>query len=209
MNPSIPSVVAFDLGKVLLDFDYEIAARKIASRGTVTPAQARQVMEHSPLITRFESGLMTDEQFAVEVCTACGFSGTVDDFYAAFADIFWEIKPMTAVQAALRAKGVPTYIFSNTNGIAIGHIRRRFPFFAHFDGYVLSYQQGATKPDPKIYAALERMTGRTGQAILYLDDRAENVQAGLDRGWRALLHETPEKTIPALRQLGLPLALNP
>ena len=34
-------------------------------------------------------------------------------------------------------------------------------------------------------------------------------QAGLARGWRALLHETPEKTIPALRRLGLPVDLNP
>ena len=208
MYPSVPSVVAFDLGKVLLDFDYDIAARKISSRGSVTPPQARQVMELSPLVSRFESGLITDEQFALQVCSACGFSGTLNDFYAAFADIFWEIKPMTALQAALRAKGVPTYIFSNTNGIAINHIRRRFPFFAHFDGYVLSYQLGATKPDPKIYAALERLAGRTGEAILYLDDRAENVQAGLDRGWRAFLHETPEKTIPLLRQMGLPIALN-
>jgi HAD superfamily hydrolase (TIGR01509 family) len=209
MHPSVPSVVVFDLGKVLLDFDYEIAARKISSRGAVTSAQARQVMEHPPLVTRFESGLMTDEQFAVEVCTACGFSGTLNDFYAAFADIFREIKPMIAMQTALRTHGVPTYIFSNTNGIAIGHIRRRFPFFAHFDGYILSYEHGATKPNPKIYAALERVAGRTGEAILYLDDREENVQAGLDRGWRALVHETPEKTILALRNLGLPVALNP
>ena len=27
------------------------------------------------------------------------------------------------------------------------------------------------------------------------------------RGWRALLHKTPEETIPALRQLGLPVDL--
>jgi putative hydrolase of the HAD superfamily len=209
MYTNVPSVVVFDLGKVLLDFDYEIAARKISSRGTVTLGQARQLMESSPLATRFESGLMTNEQFAVEVCSACGFSGTLNDFYAAFADIFWEIKPMIAMQAALRAGGIPTYIFSNTNDIAIAHIRRRYPFFAHFDGYVLSYEQGDRKPDSKIYAALERMAGRTGGAILYLDDRAENVQAGLDRGWRALVHETPKKTIPALRNLGLPVALNP
>jgi putative hydrolase of the HAD superfamily len=209
MNPSIPSVVAFDLGKVLLDFDYDIAVRKISSRGALTPPQVRQLLESSPLLRRFESGLLTDEQFAVEVCSACGFSGTLNDFYAAFADIFWEIKPMIAMQAALRANGIPTWVFSNTNGIATAHIRRQFPFFAHFDGYILSYEQGASKPDPKIYAALERMTGRTGEAILYLDDRAENVQAGLLRGWRAFQHETPEKTIPLLRQMGLPVSLNP
>jgi HAD superfamily hydrolase (TIGR01509 family) len=202
---SVPSVVVFDLGKVLLDFDYGIAAAKIARRGKLPVQGVQHVLAHSPCILRFESGLMTSEQFAVEVCSACGFSGTVDEFYETFADIFSEIKPMTAMQSALRAGRVPTWIFSNTNGIAISHIRRRFPFFARFDGYILSYELGAMKPDPKIYAALERATGLAGDAIAYLDDRAENVEAGLARGWRALLHETPEKTIPALRQWGLPV----
>jgi glucose-1-phosphatase len=201
-------VVVFDLGKVLLDFDYSIAAAKIASRSRLTPARVRHLLDHSPLLYRFETGPMTAEQFYAEVCSACGFSGTLADFCGAFADIFSEIKPMTALQAALRSHQVPTFIFSNTNTIAIHHIRARFPFFAHFDGYVLSYEHGAMKPDAKLYAVVERLTGRTGQAIVYLDDRAENVEAGLARGWRALLHQTPEQTIPALRQLGLPVDLN-
>jgi glucose-1-phosphatase len=151
---------------------------------------------------------MTDEQFAVEVCSICGFSGTLNEFHDAFADIFSEIKPMTAMLGALRANGIPTRLFSNTNGVAVGHIRRRFPFFSQFDHYILSYQEGAMKPAAEIYSAVERAVGQTGDAIVYLDDRAENVQGGLARGWRALLHETPEKTIPALRQMGLPVGPN-
>jgi HAD superfamily hydrolase (TIGR01509 family) len=61
------------------------------------------------------------------------------------------------------------------------------------------------KPDAAIYAAVERALGLTGEAIVYLDDRGENVEGGLVRGWRALLHETPEKTIPTLGQWGLPV----
>jgi HAD superfamily hydrolase (TIGR01509 family) len=205
---SVPSVVVFDLGKVLVDFDYSIAAAKIARGSKLTPQQVRQALDHSPSLGRFESGLMTNEQFAAEVCSTCGFLGTLDEFYDAFADIFSEIGPMIAMQAALRAGRIPTCIFSNTNGIAIGHIRRRFPFFAHFDNYILSYELGAMKPDPKIYAAVERATGHAGEAIVYLDDRAENIEGGLARGWRALLHETPEQTIPALRQMGLPVGSN-
>jgi len=202
---SIPKVVVFDLGKVLVDFDYGIAAAKLAPRTRLTHEQVRHALDHSPLLYRFETGLMTNEEFGVEVCAMCGFSGTLDEFYEAFADIFSEIEPMTAMQAALRANGIPTCIFSNTNGVAVGHIRRRFPFFAGFDHYILSYQEGAMKPDAKIYSAVERAVGQTGDAIVYLDDRAENIQGGLARGWRALLHETPEKTIPALRQMGLPV----
>jgi putative hydrolase of the HAD superfamily len=191
-----------------VDFDYTIAAAKIARRSRLAPEQMRYVLEQSPLLRRYETGLVSDEQFAVEVCSACGFSGTLDEFYNAFADIFSEIKPMTAMQAALRANGIPTCIFSNTNGVAVGHIRRRFPFFANFDHYILSYLEGAAKPDSKIYAAVERAAARTGEAIVYLDDRAENIQGGLARGWRAILHETPEKTIPALRRMGLPVGPN-
>ncbi len=47
---------------------------------------------------------------------------------------------MTALQAALRANRIPTCVFSNTNGLAIDHIRLRFPFFANFDHYILSYE---------------------------------------------------------------------
>ena len=205
---NVPTVVVFDLGKVLLDFDYGIAAAKIAPRAKLTNEEVRQQLDRSTLLYRFETGLITNEQFAVEVCSLCGFSGTLDEFYEAFAGIFSEIKPMTAMQAALRANRIPTCIFSNTNGLAIGHIRRRFPFYANFDRYILSYEQGAMKPGAEIYAAVERAMDRTGKEIVYLDDRAENVEAGLARGWRALLHETPEKTIPALRNMGLPVGPN-
>jgi len=205
---SVPSVVVFDLGKVLVDFDYGIAAAKIARRSKATVEQVRHALDQSPLLTQFETGSMTNEQFAAEVCAACGYSGTMDEFYAAFADIFREIKPMVAVQAALKANGIPTCVFSNTNGLAVGHLRRHFPFFSGFDNHVFSYEQGCMKPDERIYAIVERATGYAGGAIVYLDDRAENVQGGLARGWRTILHETPEKTIAALRQMGLPVNVN-
>jgi FMN phosphatase YigB (HAD superfamily) len=59
------------------------------------------------------------------------------------------------------------------------------------------------KPDARIYEVAERGTGRRGADILYLDDRPENVAAGLARGWRAVLHERPEKTRTIIENLGL------
>ena len=48
------------------------------------------------------------------------------------------------------------------------------------------------------YEALEKLAGRHGADILYIDDRPENVAAGAARGWRTILHETPEKTKSAM-----------
>src|ERR1035437_10272729 len=58
-----PVIVVFDLGKVLVDFDYRIAARKIASRGTVSPTAVQEFIDHSPLLVRYETGRMTRQEF--------------------------------------------------------------------------------------------------------------------------------------------------
>ena len=198
-----PQVVAFDLGKVLVDFDYSIAARQFLSRSKASVEDLRYLLCESPLLRQYESGGLTTAEFHRGVCAAAGLDASLEEFSAWFADIFSEIKPIIAWQAALRAAGVPTWILSNTNEIAARHIRRRFPFFSEFDGYVLSYEVGAIKPEPKIYEVLEERTGSRGDAILYLDDRAENIAAGAARGWRTVLHETPEQTLAAVGKFGL------
>jgi HAD superfamily hydrolase (TIGR01509 family) len=132
---------------------------------------------------------------------AAGFRGSLEEFGGFCADIFTAIPPMIELHAGLHRRGIQTYIFSNTNDLAIEHVRRNFPFFRDFDGYIFSYEVGAMKPDAKIYAALEKLAGRRGAEILYIDDRPENVAAGAARGWRTILHETPEKTRAALEKV--------
>jgi len=198
-----PSIVVFDLGKVLVDFDYSIAGRKISERSAKSAPDIQKLLDHSPLLYRYETGLMTRQEFFEEVRRATDFRGNIEEFSGFFADIFWEIPPMIEIQATLRRKGIPTFIFSNTNDLAIQHIRRNFPFFANFDGYILSYEIGAMKPDAKIYEALEKMAGKRGAEILYLDDRQENVDGGAARGWQVILQTDPEKSRAEMRQLGL------
>ncbi len=196
-------IVVFDLGKVLVDFDYSIAARKIATRSRKSLTEIQVLIEQSRFVIDYEIGRVTRREFYERVREATGFSGTLEEFGGFFADIFTEIPPMIELQAQIRQRGIPTYIFSNTNDLAIEHVRRNFPFFANFDGYIYSYEVGTMKPDPRIYEALEKLAGRRGADIVYLDDRPENVAGGTARGWRAILHETPEKTRAAMEKLKL------
>src|SRR4030095_9169747 len=197
-----PSIVVFDLGKVLVDFDYSLAAKKIASRTKIPWATVKEHFDHSPLLYRYETGLMTCRDFYDEACRVTNFSGAFDEFCGYFADIFWEIPEMIEIHANLRNRGSQTYIFSNTNDLAVSHIRKNFPFFANFDGHILSYEIGAMKPSSKIYDELEKMSGKRGAEILYLDDRQENVDAGAARGWQIILQTEPEKTRAALNSHG-------
>jgi HAD superfamily hydrolase (TIGR01509 family) len=109
---------------------------------------------------------------------------------------------MVSLQAQLR-KSLPSYVFSNTNELAIEHISRQFPFFANFDGYILSFEHGAMKPDPKLYEVVENKSGRHGADILYLDDRPENITAGAERGWQVILQQSPAQSRAAIESLGL------
>jgi putative hydrolase of the HAD superfamily len=194
-----PAIV-FDLGKVLVDFDYSIAARKIAARSTKQVPDLLHFLGSSPILARYESGALTRRQFFAEIQQATGFTGGIDEFSDDLANIFLPIEPMIGLHEDLRQRGFQTYIFSNSNDIAIEHVRRNFPFFKNFDGYIFSYEVKSMKPDAKIYEAMEKLSGKRGADLIYIDDRPENVAAGAARGWRAILHETPEKTRAALQR---------
>ncbi len=191
----------FDLGKVLVDFDYSIAERKIAARSSQALKELHAFLGSSPLLVDYESGRLTRPKFYEAVRDAIGFRGDLAEFSAYFADIFAEMPDTIALHAELRQRGFKTYIFSNTNDLAIEHVRRNFPFFKNFDGYIFSHEVGAMKPDALIYEAMEKMCGRRGADIIYIDDRAENIAAGAARGWRTILHESPEKTRQLLAEL--------
>ena len=198
---STSPVFIFDLGKVLVDFDYSIAARKIAARSGKSPTDLYAFLGASPLLLEYECGRLTREGFFTAISSHIAYAGDLVEFGGYFADIFAEIPPMIQLQAELRQRGFKTYIFSNTNDLAVEHVERNFPFFQNFDGYIYSYKVGAMKPQPKIYEAMEAMSGKRGADLIYIDDRPENIIAGQERGWRAILHETPEKTRAAVTSL--------
>lgn len=197
-----PSAVVFDLGKVLVDFDYSLVVRRLAARSRMGMSDLQIYILGEPVLLTYERGAMNSPQFFEMVRRDTQFEGTYEEFTQYFADIFTEIPPMIALHAELRKRRVPLFIFSNTNDIAIQHIRRNFPFFAEFDGHVLSYEHGSMKPEPALYEVVERMTGRKGGEILYVDDRPENIDTGAARGWHAVLHTDPTITRERIRAAG-------
>ena len=197
----LPAAFVFDLGKVLLDFDYAIAARRLAAQSSQSAEEIRLHLDQSPLLLRYEAGAMTTAEFTRAAMATTGYRGSPDDFGESFGGIFSEIRPMTTLHARLRERW-PTFLFSNTNELAIRHIRRTFPFYGHFTGHVLSYEHAAMKPDARIYEAVERLSGCRGPQLVYIDDRPENIEHGRERGWRSILHQSPETTRSALRKFG-------
>lgn len=196
-----PEAVVFDLGKVLLDFDYGRFAENVISKCGVPVEELLNAVNQSELLIRYESGLLTSQEFFAEVQKASKYTGEYHEFEVVFGDIFSPIPEMIALQQWLRERWVQTYIFSNTSEIVIKHIRKTYPFFNHFDDYILSYEHRSVKPQPRIYEVVEEKTARKGEQLLYIDDRLENIERGRERGWQTIYHVDANETVKRVKDL--------
>jgi 2-haloacid dehalogenase len=92
----------------------------------------------------------------------------------------------------LKRKGTGVYALTNFGGETFRHAAQTlYPFFAEFDGAAVSGDLRTMKPDQPIYAEVERLSGLSDAALLFTDDKQENIEAAARRGWKTHLFTEP------------------
>ncbi len=99
------------------------------------------------------------------------------------------IEGSIALLRALRAKGVPVFALTNFGRYSYDEARPKMDFLSEFDREYVSGRMGVVKPDPQIYAMVEADCGLPPEALLFTDDRPENIAAAEARGWGVHLFE--------------------
>ena len=94
-----------------------------------------------------------------------------------------------ALQRALRARGVPVFALTNFGRYSYDEARPKMDFLSEFDRAYVSGKMGVVKPDPEIYRLVEADCGLAPGALLFTDDRPENIAAAEIRGWGVHLFE--------------------
>ncbi|GAB7039350.1 MULTISPECIES: HAD family hydrolase [Catenuloplanes] len=82
----------------------------------------------------------------------------------------------------LQSAGVRTALLSNAPA-SMARVARESRWSAGFDHRFFSCDLGVIKPEPEIYAEVERTLGT--HHLIFFDDRPPNVAAARDRGWQA------------------------
>ncbi len=67
-------------------------------------------------------------------------------------------------------------------------IKRRFPEILIFDAYVLSFDQGAMKPDPAVFREVLGLTETRPEAAVFIDDLRDNIEGAARMGLNALVY---------------------
>ncbi len=93
---------------------------------------------------------------------------------------------------ALQAKDIPVYSLTNFGIESYAFAAQHFVFLNEFDRDFISGHMKVTKPSPQIYQMLEDASGLSGDALIFADDRSDNIAVARTRGWRTHLFDGPE-----------------
>ena len=179
----------FDIGKVLLDFDFENSLRHLLP--PETPAQ--EIDERlARMLERkddFESGRVSPEDYIPWALEILGHEITHEKFVTAWQNIFTPNQAMWRVVEKLHGEGHRLILFSNTNAIHCPWIFEIFEVFRSFESGVLSFEVGAIKPEEKIYHHAIKAHGLVPGETLYIDDLHANIETGKRLGFRTHQYE--------------------
>lgn len=174
-------VLLSDVGKVLIDFDFSIAARRLAER-CLHPAETVLSL-FDDIKVPYEDGRMDDPSFVAEALALSGFGGTAQDFEAIWCEIFAENELMSATLAPLAGK-LPMFLLSNTNGLHKDYFLRTFPIFQNFQGGVYSHTARCAKPGEEIFQKAIADLDLDPAKTFYIDDLLPNIETASRMGFR-------------------------
>ncbi|KIC18601.1 HAD family hydrolase [Leisingera sp. ANG-DT] len=194
--------VVFDIGRVLIEWEPE---RFYDNR--IGAARRQQLFDQVPL---HEMNLNIDRGHP--------FRGSVyalADQHPEWAEeIRWwhdcwlqmvprDIPHSVRLMQMLQAKGTPVFALSNFGAETFETACAAYPFLGGFDRTFVSAHLKTIKPEPEIYAILERETRVAPDRLLFTDDRPENIEAAKARGWQTHLFTAPAPFAARLVQAGL------
>ena len=186
--------VIFDYGGVLCFHPPDEQIGELAARAGAP--HARFVETYWALRFEYDRGDVTYVEYWREFGRRVGrdYSERDIDEFVQLDVAFWLHVDQRMVEWArsLRRAGRKVALLSNMPRELGEHMKSQFAWLRDFDHLTLSYEVRAAKPEPAIYRDAVEGLGVAPEKALFLDDRAENVEAARAFGLRAARFESAE-----------------
>ena len=193
----------FDLGKVLVDFDFELGLKHFVARSTLTRDEFMRVILDQAWIQRYETGAITSADYHRYLRDHGRLEMSIDEFHHAWSAVFLpELIVPEALLAKLR-KRYPLILVSNTNESHATFIARSYNVLDYFDHKIFSHEVGSMKPDRKIYDAAIAAADKPPETLFFTDDRAENIESALKLGIQAHHFRSLDELLVTLKECGV------
>lgn len=180
------SVVVFDLGNVLIPFDYNRILISLDKIENGLGAKFYNKYKNNYHIHRqYEKWELSDNEFLDIMMDWTDHKVDRIEFCKIYSDLF-EINEYTVSLLPKLKNKYMLILLSNTNEIHRKYGYGDYKFLNHFEKKFLSHEVGAIKPEQEIYKAVTDYTGELPEKHLFIDDIADYVEGAKSAGWQAI-----------------------
>ena len=182
-----PSIVVFDIGGVLIDWNPRYLYRKLFAEDTTAMEEFLDAVCTPDWNLQQDAGRPWKE--AVDDLSArypekaeliaaydLNWDEMVSGPIPGTADLLWELK----------RRGTPVYCITNFSVDKLNRARERFEELNAFDGIVISGEVRLLKPDAAIYRRLLDQHDLRAEDTLFIDDVEHNVEGARAVGMHAV-----------------------
>jgi putative hydrolase of the HAD superfamily len=208
MREKIIKAIVFDLGNVLVPFDYSIARIKLnAIEENLGEVFLSFYKENYDLHRSFERGDLSEEKFISIMVNVLHNKIDAETFCRIYAEIFTINENVVSLLPELK-KNYKLVLLSNTNEIHKKYGWERYGFIKNFAKLILSHEVNAVKPEEKIYKAVEAFTRLLPEEHLFIDDILEYVNEAKNLGWDGIQFLGYENLVEELQKWNIQFSIN-
>ena len=198
------SVIVFDLGNVLIPFDYQIVVNKFNRIKPGLGNKFYKLYQDNYNIHRdFEKGIIDKEEFLTIMLEWLEGKVYGKKFCKIYSSVFSINQDVVDLLPVLKKKKYKLVLLSNTNPIHKKYGYGHRDFLKYFNKLILSYEVKSLKPEKEIYRAVESFTGKPSKEHFFIDDIKEYVDGAKKCGWdgvrftdyKSLVEELKKKKI--------------
>lgn len=201
-EPIIKNIV-FDIGKVLMSFDWDVQLKNMGYSGEKFEKIA-QATFLSDVWQERDKGILSEEEY-IDQCVAIApeYETDIRKVMKASKDSV-KLYPYAKTWVEyLKKKGYKLYIISNFAQYMTEENVKNMPFRKYMDGEIFSYQVHELKPDPIIYKMLLEKYFLNPEECVMIDDRPENCEGARSVGMKAVQFVNFKQAAADLAQLGV------
>ncbi len=198
------SIVIFDLGGVLIDWDPRHLYRKLLAGDEAAIEKFLATVCTHEWNRGQDAGRSFAEGARLLKVKHPHYAELIEAYGTRFDETMaGPIVGAVEILAALHKRGTPLYGLSNFSAETFPLAFERFEFLRWFEGIVISGEVGVIKPDPRIYEIMLARFEIDPHKAVYIDDVAINAEAARPFGIHGIHFTTPS----ALREELVRLAL--
>lgn len=185
------NTIIFDLGKVLVNWDWEGYLDTFSYDEKTYHAIADAVFTN-PDWAYGDTGLVTpDEWLDLFIENAPEYEIQIREVYERLEETIYPYSYTLDLIQKYYDKGYRIFFLSNYSEYLYEKSKDRLSFIEAFDGGVFSYREKCVKPDTKIYQLLFERYEIHPEETIFFDDNKDNIKKAKELGLQAVLF-TPE-----------------